>query len=50
MEHERAWDQADELRAQLEKVRLTLVQTAEALGAVAGAADLVHHTSTDHRA
>lgn len=41
MDHENAWDQVGELRARLEEARLGLVQLANVLAKVAGAAPLV---------
>ncbi|KUM90277.1 hypothetical protein AQI88_38885 [Streptomyces cellostaticus] len=45
LDHEQAWDQAEQFREELEKVRQALVETADVLGTVAGAADLMRSTS-----
>ncbi|MGW0827597.1 hypothetical protein [Streptomyces sp. NPDC002845] len=41
VDHENAWPEIDALRADLESLRLVLVQMADVLGTVAGAADLI---------
>ncbi|MFM9370089.1 hypothetical protein [Streptomyces sp. Da 82-17] len=41
VEHENSWEEIDALRADLESLRRVLVELAQVLGAVAGAADLI---------
>nr|WP_303260760.1 hypothetical protein [Streptomyces sp. SNU607] len=41
VEHERAWDEIGTLRADLDSLRLVLLELAQVLGNVAGAADLI---------